>query len=336
MNIDDLRSELARRAEDAPHQGSHRDRMAGITAKRTAHRRPEGPLAAGVAVLAVLGWLVFTPNAQDEVDRPAGPTPASQAPEPDEPFAWPTEYAGDQLVASTIGDPGQSHVRLRFVPTTTDLHWASLCTAPWLKVAAQVSVNGHALGGSSCAADDRPGGPEVSFGDNTARNSRSWESLGVREGEVSVVEIKLPGGRSLPADARLGVGFFDRSGPRVTSDGVTIKRLWESAEGTYRLVAYRTQPLTAVTRELSLTVPEDVDDPVVLSGLDGHYAATRRSATITTVTGRDRRDVVDGFSGGGTGGGVIDNIAGETVTVREGTDGVNDGTLVIAIYAPID
>ncbi len=108
------------------------------------------------------------------------------------------------------------------------------------------------------------------------------------------MEIKLSDGRSLPADARLGVGFFDRSGPRVTSDGVTIQRLWESDEESYRLVAYRTRPLTAATRELSLTVPEDVEDPVVLSGLDGQYAATRRSETTTTVTGSDRSD---GFSG---------------------------------------
>lgn len=334
MNVDDLRSELARRAEDAP-RGSHAERMAGISAKRTAYRRPEGPLAAGVAVLAVLGWLVFTPNAQDAVDRPAGPTPASQAPEPDEPFAWPTEYAGDQLVASTIGDPGQSHVRLRFVPTTTDLQWDSLCTAPFRPtVFSRVSINGHPLGGPSCAVGDRPGGPSAYFGGGgEARNRQGWESLGVRAGEVSVVEVRLADGRSLPADARLGVAVWDRSGPRLTSDGVTIQKLREDEEGTYRLVAYRTEPLTATTRELSLTVPEDVDDPVVLSGVHGFYSKVRQSVTTTTVSGSGRRD---GVEGGGVGGGVIEDIAGETVTLREQRDSVRGGTLIIAIYAPID
>lgn len=332
MNIDDLRSELARRAEEAP-RSHHPDRMAGIQAKRTTYRRSETLLAAGAGLLAVLGFLVVAPAVDDGADRGVDPTPATMPPERGSAFAWPADYAGDQLLGGKIGEPGQSRVVLRFIPTTTDLQWASLCTAPWPKVYARVSINGHSLGGTGCSADDRPGGPQIWFGDDAARNRRLWESFGVREGEASIVEVRLPGSRSLPADARLGVAFFDRSGPRVTSDGVTIHELWEAGEGTYRLVAHWTQPLTPTTRELSLAVPAGVDDPVVLSGLDGRWSETRASVTTTTVSGSDQRD---GAEGGGIGGGVIEDIAGETVTISEEEGSVRDGTLVIAIYAPID
>ena len=336
MNVNDLRSELARRAEETGH-GTATERMRGIRARHQRYRRRQAAGVAGLAAVMVLGAVALVPGADQVVDRGGQPAPATQAPTPDpEPvLAWPTEYAGDQLVASKIGEPGDAHLTLRFTPTTTDLQWNSLCTAP-PKVYARVSINGHPLGGSGCVASEQPEGPGASFGGGgKARNQQGWESVGVRAGEVSVAEIRLADGRSLPADARLGLAFWDRSGPRLTSDGVTIQELSEGEAGTYRLVDYRTQPLTATARELSLEVPADVDDPFIRYGIEGPYSQIRWSRVTVSVSGSGRDDDA-GLWGGGIGGGDFEDIAGETVTVSEGRDRVREGTLVIAIYAPID
>jgi len=333
MNVNDLRAELARRADQAA-PSHHNERMAGVVRKRDTYRRVQVAGAAGLTALGVIGVILLAPMGDQLLGRGENPAPATQEPTPEskDAFVWPTEYQGDKLIASVIGEPGQDRVTLRFVPESTDLQWSTLCTAPWPKAYGTLKVNGNAIGGGGCSADDRPSGPTLSVGAG-GKSLRFWAELGVRPGEPSVAEVVMTGDRVLPDDARLGFAIWDRSGPRVTSDGVTLNRLWEAdGAGTYRLVAYETQPLTPSVRELSLAVPDDLDDPVVLSGLGGSYPQVRGSTTTTTITGTRRRDVT---GNGGIGGGVVKDVAGETVTIREGNEHAQ-GTLVIAIYAPVD
>jgi len=336
MNVDDLRRELSERADGAQSAHPH-TRVAAVHARIVERRRrvvAGGVTATALAVAAV----ALAPVALDRAAQPAPPAPATspatpkpETPKPDRPFAWPTEYEGDKLLVSAIGDPGDDRVTRRFVPYTTDLQWASLCTAPWLKSYASIKVNGHAIGGMSCSTNDRPSGPGFSVLDGVS-SARWWAEMGLRPGEPSVIEVVMTGKRALPDDARLGFAVWDKSGPRVTSDGVTLNRLWQDEDDLYRLVAYRTKPLTDSERTLSLAVPEDVDDPVVLTGLGGPYRQTRRSLTSVNITGSRQGDA---SAGGGIGADVFTDIAGETVTVREKHEQVS-GTLVVAIYAPID
>ena len=83
-------------------------------------------------------------------------------------------------------------------------------------------------------------------------------------------------------------------------------------------------------------MPAGADTPYVQSGIDGPYSEVGPSMTTTTVAGKGHIDGEHGVQGGGIGGELFEDVAGETVTVREERESVRAGTLVIAIYAPID
>lgn len=147
-------------------------------------------------------------------------------------------------------------------------------------------------------------------------NRAGWASLGVVPGRESVVRIQVATG-ARPADD-LGVGLYERSAPRVTSNGVVLRERIQVGDRDYRLMEYRTARVTATVRQLSFT---GTGPGVVTAGLDG------------TTTGRlrvrvDREDVSYGDGGGTSTSPTTSDRPTTTVTVT----GPAAGTMLVAYY----
>jgi hypothetical protein len=306
MNLTDFVAELDSRAQQV--RGTPSDvRLAGIRRRRRARRARAvaGVVVVGAAV-GVVGLAVLPDRGGDRVVRPAWRVPF----DPDD--------AGDPLVAS-----GQAAARrelvLRFTPRDTDLAMTSYClgtpSSPDERFEFSVTVNDRAYIRGGCRPDVR-GMATTSFGraEAVAENRAMWADIGVVPGRESVVRVSVTG--SGRAD-EIGVAFYERSGPRVTSDGVRLRERMSVSGRDYRLDGFRTGPATAGRLVLSGTGPG-----VVLAGMDGSDA-TRQQVLL------DGQPV----SWGGVGVGTHPAPAGRS-TSEVRVDPPVAGTLVVAYYVP--
>jgi hypothetical protein len=302
MNITDFVAELDSRAREAATTPSE-VRLAGIRRRRRARRgrAAAGIAAAGVAA-GVLGVAVLPGADRDRAVQPAW----RQTFDPDD--------AGDPLVASRQGT-GRELV-LRFTPRDTDLAMTAYClgTPGSGTPLATVTVNGQNISEGGCRPDARPGLSVFSRAEGVTENRALWAEFGVVPGRESVVRIAVTGGGSVD---EVGVGFYERSGPRVTSDGIRLRQRIAVGGHDYRLDVFRTGPATAERLALSGSGPG-----VVLAGLHGSEFTRPRV-------------LLDGqlVSSGGVGVGTHPAPAGRS-TSEVRVDPPVEGTLVVAYYVP--
>jgi hypothetical protein len=183
-------------------------------------------------------------------------------------------------------------------------------------------VNGVEGGGTGCVPLDEPWIATTRAEDGTATANRAgWAQLGVLPGRESTIRIRLaPGSR---AD-EVGVALYERSGPRITSDGVVLRERMNVGGTVYRLEDYETRPWARDAASLELAVAPGADGPGVivagfLTGIDDDASRT------LAVDG----EVVS--TGGASGLGTME-VNTRPSTVRMSAGGGTAGTLVVAHY----
>lgn len=256
---------------------------------------------------------------------------AVDAPDTDGPdISFPSTTSGrDPLVASDVGEPGQSVFRSTFTPTDSNLAFANACALPdrgGNSVQVVVSVNGHRITSGGCSAYDG----EVSFGDLPARNRTVWAHYGVEPGKPAEVVIRARpekgSGVSLEG-IRLGFAAYERSAPRTEAGGFVLDDCQRWRGRWYELADYDTVTVTDRHREAKLSVP-DVDDNLLLgSGTRGGDGGLIH----TLVGGRTVGTWAPGPDGFG-----FQRIGGDTdeVVAMRASRNVNGGHLMIAYYTP--
>jgi hypothetical protein len=231
--IDDLRNELAKRAEDVP-SGHHIQRLSGIRRKRAAHRRRLTGAVAAASALAVAAVVALVPGNAPEADPapPAAQKPGKAAAElPGAPIPV-VEESGVELYETpglatlngyAVGEAGQQQVEFSFVAGSSVLSYTSFCTggpkpnvsldeAVWISI----TVNGQLLPRGTCSsAAGSPQAPTMSLGDSSyEQQAEAWASVGVRTGErvEAVARLTDADGRaSSDPDVAIGAAFWSKS-----------------------------------------------------------------------------------------------------------------------------
>jgi hypothetical protein len=326
MNLADLSRELRSRAEEVP-AAAATTRLAAVRSRIRVRRRRQ---ATGAVAIAATGVAALVFGTQVNVDALRGsPGPAQHGPVFDD------VVAGDALVASATGAPGQREVELEFTPTDTYLQLMDFCQVPAeTTVMAATTINGHPFLESQCQSGPGVEGPSAPGGMTAEQNRAGWAALGVRPGRTSVIRIQL---KLDPATERayhdlpfvLGVGVYALTGPRVTSDGVPIKVDAEAGGHDYRLRDYRTARVAAGSHELSLDVPAGAWPVWVSAGIVEADGKSGRSATKLGVDDDPAVSEADG----GILSALLQDARAHTVHVRSDTDG---GVLMLAYYTRVD
>ena len=334
MNLTDLSAELeARAAAVQPSAGLAR--LAAVRGRARVRRRRQAGAVALIAAGCALAIAVVPNLVGLHIDRSAPPTRGAH---PLKPFTFDDVDAGDPLVAHAMGAAGQNEVELRFTPTDTNLSLHDFCYVPKSDgvLAGKVSVNGHEAIGSTCS-EEKLTGSSSSFGDNAAETRAGWADLGVIPGRESVLRIRLQTFKSgkllTDPSVRLGIGIYELSGDRITSDGQVIKQDAEADGHNYRLAGYRTVPITRQHRTVTLAVPAGRAPAFVLAGSPGASAESDKGNMELTISG-------GGIPEGGSSGIVMTTTLDDakTHTLNLGVDAAtgNAGILVLAYYLRTD
>jgi len=338
MNLTDLSAELETQAASAaPVAGMNR--LTGVRQRIRTRRRRQVAGAAGVtafcvaAIVLVPGLSGLRTNRSD----PAPPTTTQRS----NPLVFASAVAGDPLVATAVGAPGQRELVLRFTPTDTNLAMSGFCRTPEAVddkpsgLTSTVTVNGHRVSWGECSDSVAANTTSMTRGDVGRENRDGWAKSGVIAGREVVFRVRVTAdkpGTEIPAGIRLGLGLYEQSGPRVTSDGITIQKLHESAGHSYRLADYRTAKLTAQQKRLAMNVPAGRNPVEVLVGV-GQSAAESAARGMVGLYVDGKRGGMQ-IDGGGTGIEPLRDAAAHTIEVRP--DAGLRGTMVIAYYVQID
>lgn len=239
-----------------------------------------------------------------------------------------TNDARDPLVASDVGEPGESVLRATFTPDDANLALTGACTASSGRddIAVSLSVNGHGrIISGGCGSLDG----EIHFNDRAGANRQTWRKYGVDPGEpVDVVVRARPvkGTRASLDDVQLGFAAYERSAPRTKVNGFSIDECHRRNGEWYKLDEYETVDVTDATREASLRVRETGDHVLVGYGYSGGRGGLVRAAV-------DGRTIMYGKSG--TNGFGYERISGDAheIGIKAGRK-VSGGKLVIAYYVP--
>ena len=338
MNLTDLSAELETQAASVAAPAAM-NRLTGVRQRIRTRRRRQVATAAGFTAFCVAA-IVLAPGLSGLRTKRSDPAPPTTT-QRSNPLVFASAVAGDPLVATAVSTPGQRELVLRFTPTDTNLAMSGFCRIPGgdddkpSGLTATVSVNGHSSMWGECSASAAANSSTGTRGDVGRENRDGWAKSGVIPGVESVFRVTVTAdkpGTEIPAGIRLGIGLYEQSGPRVTSNGVTIQELYESAGHSYRLAEYRTAKLTAKQKRLAINVPAGRKPVQVLMGVDQSEAeSTTRGFVEMYVDGRSGGLSVDG---GGTGFVPLGDAAAHTAEVRP--EAGLRGTMVIAYYVQID
>ncbi len=337
MNLTDLSAELdARAAGVQPSPGTAR--LAAVRGRARRRRRRQVGAVAVIVTGCALAFAVGPTLAGLHRDRSA---PPARTDHPLQPFTFDDVAAGDPLVAHVMGPAGRNEIELRFTPTDTNLSIHDFCYVARPKTsstAGGLTINGHPSFKSSCSSDTLTT-DSTSFGSGTAAANRAgWAKLGVIPGRESVLRYRL---RTFPSatrltdpSVRLGLGLYQLSGDRITSDGIVIKQDAETDGHNYRLAGYVTAPLTRSRRTLALPVPASRQPAYVLEGSQGvDERGGDRGNTELTVSG-DAGGL--GGTSGGTGSLVLDDAKAHTLKLTVDAATGNRGVMMLAYYVRAD
>ena len=262
MNLTDLSAELQARADDpAPSVGPAVSRLSGVRHRIQLRRRRQAATAAGIAAVTVAAVVLAPTLSGVRADRT--PPPATTATK--DPLVFASDVAGDPLVATALGAPGQRELVVRFTPTVANLAISTYCRVDDAGKPNQdeyseatMTVNGEMLTQGGCSPDDGPNQQSASRGDEPEAALAAWKLSGLRIGQESVFRLRVTSKRADfdPAGTvRLGIGIYVLSAPRVVSDGVRIPQLMDMNGQRYKLAGYRTAAISASKRQLEVVVP---------------------------------------------------------------------------------
>jgi hypothetical protein len=326
MNLTELTTELDALAREA-RPAAPAERLAGIRRKRRAQRARTAGAVAALGAAGVLGVAALPGLNPGKAHVPAtgqttGPHPVES--EPVFQVAFDPDEAGDPLVAQ--GQVQGRDLDFGFRPRDADVAMTMYCRgtpATGGKLTATLSVNGHRVAAGDCSSDDAPGTSVFSKGDAAAANRAGWSDLGMVPGRETSVRVVVSGDGEV---AEIGAGVYERSGTRITRDGVILRERISLDGRDYRIDSYRTLPITGDARTLELPVPAGPPGSgAVLSGVGGEVSSDEGKLARTRIDGRE----VDTSSAGGittTAVGTRPSTA--SVTVDPGLT----GTMVVAYY----
>jgi len=217
MNVDDLRTELARRGEQATSLGSP-NRLAEVHARIDARRRATVATAVGGTAAAALVAVAATAGVLDGAARHEPIAPATQLPAPTpDPYAFPERVDGNALIASRLNQPGETTLTWRLTLDSLDVAWNQFCDTPTrvrpgdTHLMATWFANGEDMFGTSCGPGNGPGASLIQG--VTPRGTRgAWRDAGVRPGEPFTLTMRLTGIKEHPqaaAQARFGIGLYE-------------------------------------------------------------------------------------------------------------------------------
>jgi len=344
MNLTDLTTELQDRAGDpvGPVGVPAVNRLSGVRQRIRVRRHRQAATAAGIAALSVAAIVLASGLPGISADRTS--TPATTAsPAPRSPFLFATDLAGDPLVESSLGAPGQQELVVRFTPKATNLAFSMYCRLPVSAagedglddVEIALTVNGHSFSQTGCSPDAGANENLADRGDDPQVSLTAWKLDGLEIGRESVFRLRVtdPKPDFDPAgQIRLGLGVYLLSAPRVKSNGVHIPESVDSDGHRYKLAGFKTTVISTSKRRLVLAIPAGRYPVMVSWGMndpdsDGDLPG---SATLK----------MDGVSGLGTSdNGVIlsdplPDAGAHTVAFQ--ADKVARGVMQIAYYVRID
>ncbi len=349
MDVDDLRSELARRAEQMPAELGTAARMAAVRRRVRARRQRLAGGVVGVAVLGV-GVVALVPAVVDrdaaQVVEPATPTqtPSEETPgrEAFDPGSWPSRIDGNSLLAGRISEADSRTATWTMTVPTLDVGISIFCQFddqdfPNARrddsVISTFSVNGDPVFGTSCGS----GGTLESAHLVTHINSNTMRNMGVRPGKPFTVEMSVRHDKDLARDkapvpvskALLGVGLYAQDGEvRQVAPGWSIPVIQGVPGDETRLYEVYTSPVgrsgnvVTVTTQPSTSVGSTLSYGWLVRGRQGSFEI-----------------VVDGKTvAGSTAGTLLSGtpIRGKHELVLRTRGGVDQGTLVLALYEPVD
>jgi len=342
MDVDDLRSELARRAEQMPAELGTAARMAAVRRRVRARRqRLAGGVAAavlGVGVVALLPSVVDRDAAQ--VVEPATPTqtPSEETPgrEALDLGSWPTRIDGNTFLAGRVSNSDPRTATWKMTVPRLDVSVALVCRFDAQQfpgasrdgtLIAHFKINGHGVYGSSCGTSESldSARPIADISGQVMRN------MGVRPGKPFRVEMVLEhDGKAVPVSkAVLGLGLYAQDGEvRQVAPGWSIPVIQGVPGDETRLYEVYTSPVGRSGKVVTVTTQPSTSVGSTLSY--GWLVRGRQGSFEIVVDGKTVERSTAGALSSGT------PIRGKHELVLRTRGGVDQGTLVLALYEPVD
>ena len=242
MKLADLKDTLTSIADEAP-VGDAPGRLAGVETKVAGARRSRLVAASVAATVIVTAGAVVTQQAitrnsssPDPVEHPDKTTglPVVE----DNGVSFYRSPAGNTLVGSAVGEPGEAQIDTTATPQSANLAVAVYCTGA--EGMADIEVNGHPLYGSSCS--DRPGDvaqAQGMSGDGSASsNAASWTRyFDVVAGRPVELTVRFrPEDKDAAGTPQLGVALYEMTGKMIEDHGQWISTEVVNDGRTFRLV----------------------------------------------------------------------------------------------------
>lgn len=350
MDVDDLRTEFALRAEQMPAAISTTARMAAVRRRVRARRQR---LTGGVVSVAVLGAgaVVLLPAVVDrggsQTVEPAAPT---QTPNGEvvvqqefDPGRWPTRIDGNRFLTSRVTEPGDDTARWTMRVPTLDVSVSLFCHIDREdfpdavrdgSVVAKFSINGNSVYGSSCGSQGALGSADLL----ADIDSDMMRRFGVRPGQPFELEMSLERTRLGPdrrnttvpsSNTVLGIGLYAQDGDvRQIAPGWSLPVVQGRPGDESRLTEFFTVPVAR-----SRTLGPVVTEPSTPAGSSVSYGWVARGPRGTSRLLEDGEIVEQS-----TAGGISSNVAvdGRQRLLVRARGGRTEGTLVLGVYEPID
>jgi hypothetical protein len=340
MNLTDLTEELRAQAGQAtPDAGMVR--LIGVRHRIRVRRRRQMATAAaataGCVAAIVLGPTVAglranstnrTPPAHD-----TSPGPSSS------PLVFDPMVAGDPLITSAVGAPGQQELVLRFTPADNNLAISDFCRLPDAGsigasgLVTSLTMNGKSFSDGGCNEDSAANQSTMSRGDVGAVNRAGWADFGVIPGRESVVRLRVTAAEAaveIPAGVRLGLGIYELSGPRVQEQSAVFQELYEADGHSYRLADHATSKVDPAVQvfQLMMDVPAGRYPVQAWLGLKQADAERKTHGNVEFYVDGKPGGVT--YDAGGSGFVALPDAAAHTIEVR--VDPGLRGTMMLAYY----
>ncbi len=335
MNIDELKQTLTEVADEVDDRGGL-DRLTGVDHKVTARRRTA---AVGMTLAAVITAVAvaIVPTVLDGSDStsPADQTGKQTSSLPtitDRGTTFYTSPGGAALLGHVVSEPGQREVSFTFTPDTLNLTWEQFCWDPNRaggEHGAEYStfVNGHPLGGSTCAGGpDGPISGTSSFGSGSPRsNGSGWAGLGVRVGKPSTFTVRITKHADHSVASQLGAAIYAHA-PQVHDAGVWYDQQVVYLGHTYEAAAVSSAALSGRLTRASADLPPSDTKLYVFLGVT-HLKGQLQLGS----GGGSGMNLARGSLGGGTGD-LVDSDQGSVTVSGSSKDGKSTGTIYVVVY----
>jgi hypothetical protein len=146
------------------------------------------------------------------------------------------DVLGEKLLGAAIGDPGDLEVSFELTVPHQGLRVSPLCHGPGPGHVVEVSVDGHALTGSSCHRDPDP---DPGKDGNTWPDGNPLDRWNIRPGDrvtvTAALKAERKGGPVEGEGAVVGVGIYEDTRPRDLLARVEVPALIEWEGRTWEL-----------------------------------------------------------------------------------------------------